>query len=106
MERVGSADFWAEASTGKRTDCNRVFDPCYGSDRIFVQNERFVEDHGGRIGDTSVYGQRRTHLYAAMEFFEKYLSVASGPFPATNSLITRNTVAYGASRSLTGQLLP
>lgn len=35
----------------------RVFDPCCGSGGMFVQSERFVEAHGGRIGDISVYGQ-------------------------------------------------
>jgi len=35
----------------------RVFDPCCGSGGMFVQSERFVEAHGGRIGDISIYGQ-------------------------------------------------
>lgn len=35
----------------------RVFDPCCGSGGMFVQSESFVEAHGGRIGDISVYGQ-------------------------------------------------
>jgi type I restriction enzyme M protein len=35
----------------------RVFDPCCGSGGMFVQSEKFVEEHGGRIGDVSVYGQ-------------------------------------------------
>jgi len=35
----------------------RVFDPCCGSGGMFVQSERFVEEHGGRLGDISVYGQ-------------------------------------------------
>jgi len=34
----------------------RVFDPCCGSGGMFVQSEKFVEAHGGRIGDISVYG--------------------------------------------------
>ncbi len=29
----------------------RVFDPCCGSGGMFVQSEKFVEAHGGRIGD-------------------------------------------------------
>src|SRR3954469_25458901 len=36
----------------------RVFDPCCGSGGMFVQSEKFVEAHGGRIGDISVYGQK------------------------------------------------
>jgi len=35
----------------------RVFDPCCGSGGMFVQSEKFVEEHGGRIGDISIYGQ-------------------------------------------------
>jgi type I restriction enzyme M protein len=35
----------------------RVFDPCCGSDGMFVQSEKFVEAHQGRIDDISIYGQ-------------------------------------------------
>ena len=35
----------------------RVYDPCSGSADMFVQSEKFVEEHGGRIGDIAVYGQ-------------------------------------------------
>jgi type I restriction enzyme M protein len=35
----------------------RVYDPCCGSAGMFVQSEKFVEEHGGRIGDIVVYGQ-------------------------------------------------
>lgn len=35
----------------------RVFDPCCGSGGMFVQSEKFVEAHGGRVGDIAVYGQ-------------------------------------------------
>lgn len=35
----------------------RVYDPCCGSGGMFVQSERFVTEHGGRIGDIYVYGQ-------------------------------------------------
>jgi type I restriction enzyme M protein len=35
----------------------RVFDPCCGSGGMFVQSEKFVLAHGGRIGDIAVYGQ-------------------------------------------------
>lgn len=35
----------------------RVYDPCCGSGGMFVQSERFVEVHGGRRDDISVYGQ-------------------------------------------------
>ena len=35
----------------------KVYDPCCGSGGMFVQSERFVESHGGRFGDVSIYGQ-------------------------------------------------
>jgi len=35
----------------------RVYDPCCGSGGMFVQSERFVEEHGGRKGDIAIYGQ-------------------------------------------------
>lgn len=36
---------------------SRVYDPCCGSGGMFVQSEKFVEDHQGRTGDIAVYGQ-------------------------------------------------
>ncbi len=39
----------------------RVFDPCCGSGGMFVSSEKFVEAHGGRIGDVSIYGQESNH---------------------------------------------
>ncbi len=35
----------------------RVYDPCCGSGGMFVQSERFVEAHGGKLGEISIYGQ-------------------------------------------------
>ena len=35
----------------------RVFDPCCGSGGMFVQSERFVEEHGGNRNDIAVLGQ-------------------------------------------------
>jgi hypothetical protein len=35
----------------------RVYDPCCGSGGMFVQSEKFVVEHGGRIGGIRVYGQ-------------------------------------------------
>ncbi len=35
----------------------RVYDPCCGSGGMFVQSEKFVKAHGGRIGDLSIFGQ-------------------------------------------------
>jgi type I restriction enzyme M protein len=35
----------------------RVFDPCCGSGGMFVQSEKFVESHQGKVNDISIYGQ-------------------------------------------------
>lgn len=35
----------------------RVYDPCCGSGGMFVQSEKFIESHQGRLDDISVYGQ-------------------------------------------------
>ncbi len=35
----------------------RVYDPCCGSGGMFVQSEAFVEAHGGRYDDISIFGQ-------------------------------------------------
>ncbi len=35
----------------------RVFDPCCGSGGMFVQSEKFVLEHSGKINDISIYGQ-------------------------------------------------
>jgi type I restriction enzyme M protein len=39
----------------------RVFDPCCGSGGMFVQSEKFVADHQGRVNDISIYGQESNH---------------------------------------------
>ena len=36
---------------------SRIYDPCCGSGGMFVQSERFIEEHGGRKGDISIFGQ-------------------------------------------------
>ncbi len=35
----------------------RVFDPCCGSGGMFVQSEKFVQEHQGRLNAISIYGQ-------------------------------------------------
>jgi type I restriction enzyme M protein len=39
----------------------RVYDPCCGSGGMFVQSEKFIEAHSGRIGDLSIYGQESNY---------------------------------------------
>ena len=49
----------------------RIYDPACGSGGMFVQSEKFVESHGGKLGDISIYGQEsnattaRHHLHLA-----------------------------------------
>lgn len=48
---------------------SRIYDPCCGSGGMFIQSEKFIEEHGGRIGDIAVYGQESnptTRRLAAM----------------------------------------
>jgi type I restriction enzyme M protein len=35
----------------------KVYDPCCGSGGMFVQSEKFIEAHGGKLGDVAIYGQ-------------------------------------------------
>jgi len=35
----------------------RIFDPCCGSGGMFVQSEKFIGEHHGRLDDISIYGQ-------------------------------------------------
>lgn len=39
----------------------RVYDPCCGTGGMFVQSEKFIEEHGGRLNDIAVYGQEINH---------------------------------------------
>ena len=39
----------------------RVYDPCCGSGGMFVQSEKFIEEHGGKRDDIAVYGQEINH---------------------------------------------
>lgn len=39
----------------------RVYDPCCGSGGMFVQAERFVQAHGGRLDDIAIYGQESNY---------------------------------------------
>ena len=52
----------------------KVYDPCCCSGGMFVQSERFIEAHGGKIGDVSIYGQEAnptTWRLAAMNLATK-----------------------------------
>ena len=63
----------------------RVFDPCCGSGGMFVQSETFVEAHGGRRDDISVYGQESnptTWRLAKMNLAIRGIEANFGPEPA------------------------
>lgn len=62
-EGKGGGEFYTPASVVKllvqmiEPYKGRVFDPCCGSGGMFVQSEKFIKEHGGRVGDLAVYGQ-------------------------------------------------
>ncbi|MHB2153729.1 class I SAM-dependent DNA methyltransferase [Calditrichota bacterium GD2] len=39
----------------------RVYDPCCGSAGMFVQSEKFIKAHGGRLKDIAIYGQESNY---------------------------------------------
>ncbi|HEX8706321.1 MAG TPA: class I SAM-dependent DNA methyltransferase [Myxococcaceae bacterium] len=63
----------------------RVYDPCCGSGGMFVQSERFLEEHGGKRGDISIYGQESnptTWRLARMNLAIRGIEHDLGPGPA------------------------
>jgi type I restriction enzyme M protein len=60
----------------------RVYDPCCGSAGMFVQSEKFVESHGGKLGDISIYGQESnatTRRLAIMNLAIRGIEADFGP---------------------------
>ena len=60
----------------------RVYDPACGSGGMFVQSEKFVVEHGGRIGDLSIYGQESnatTRRLAIMNLAIRGIEADFGP---------------------------
>ena len=63
----------------------KVYDPCCGSGGMFVQSEEFIEAHGGKRGDVSIYGQEAnptTWRLAAMNLAIRGLDFDLGREPA------------------------
>jgi len=63
----------------------KVYDPCCGSGGMFVQSEKFIEAHGGKIGDVSIYGQESnptTWRLAAMNLAIRGIDFNLGKEPA------------------------
>ena len=67
-EGKGGGEFYTPSSVVKllveilQPYKGRVYDPCCGSGGMFVQSEKFVTEHGGRIGDIAIYGQESNHV--------------------------------------------
>jgi type I restriction enzyme M protein len=64
----------------------RVYDPCCGSGGFFVQSEKFVEEHGGRVGQLSIYGQESnptTWRLASMNMAIRGMDYDFGKEPAS-----------------------
>ena len=60
----------------------RIYDPCCGSGGMFVQSEKFVEAHGGKVGDISIYGQESnptTRRLAVMNLALRGIEADFGP---------------------------
>jgi len=60
----------------------RVYDPACGSGGMFVQSEKFVEEHGGHPGDISIYGQESnptTRRLAIMNLAIRGIEADFGP---------------------------
>lgn len=65
----------------------RVYDPAMGSGGFFVQSEKFVEEHGGKLGQLSVYGQESnptTWRLAAMNMAIRGIDFNFGKEPANS----------------------
>lgn len=63
----------------------QVYDPCCGSGGMFVQSEKFIEAHGGKLGDVSIYGQESnptTWRLAAMNLAIRDIDFNFGKEPA------------------------
>jgi type I restriction enzyme M protein len=63
----------------------KVYDPCCGSGGMFVQSEKFIEAHGGKIGDVAIYGQEAnptTWRLAAMNLAIRGIDFNLGREPA------------------------
>ncbi|MEY3479826.1 MAG: Type restriction enzyme EcoKI protein [Verrucomicrobiota bacterium] len=60
----------------------RIYDPCCGSGGMFVQSEKFVEAHGGKLGDIAIYGQESnatTRRLAVMNLAIRGIEADFGP---------------------------
>ncbi|MDD5298692.1 MAG: class I SAM-dependent DNA methyltransferase [Rhodocyclaceae bacterium] len=69
----------------------KVYDPCCGSGGMFVQSEKFIEAHGGKLGDVAIFGQESnptTWRLAAMNLAIRGIDFNLGKEPGDT--FTRN----------------
>jgi len=72
----------------------KVYDPCCGSGGMFVQSEKFIEAHGGKLGDVSIYGQEAnptTWRLAAMNLAIRGIDFNLGKEPADTFVRNQHT---------------
>ncbi len=63
----------------------RIYDPAMGSGGFFISSEKFIEEHSGKLGDISVYGQESnptTWRLAAMNMAIRGIDFNFGKEPA------------------------
>jgi len=61
---------------------SRIYDPCCGSGGMFVQSEKFIEEHGGHRDEIAIYGQESnatTRRLAVMNLAIRGFSADFGP---------------------------
>ena len=61
---------------------SRIYDPCCGSGGMFVQSEKFIEEHGGQRDQVAIYGQESnatTRRLAVMNLAIRGFSADFGP---------------------------
>ena len=63
----------------------RIYDPACGSGGMFVQSEKFVESHGGKLGDISIYGQESNPTTRRLAIMNLALRGIEADFGAENA---------------------
>ena len=63
----------------------RIYDPACGSGGMFVQSEKFVESHGGQLGDISIYGQESNPTTRRLAIMNLALRGIEADFGAENA---------------------
>jgi hypothetical protein len=77
-----SANLGFEAKRWLARNKGLIYDPACGSGGMFVQSEKFVESHGGQLGDISIYGQESnptTRRLAIMNLALRGIEADFGP---------------------------